>query len=107
MCDDGGIGVIPGIFHAQWCKDVLLDKVAVTLPADLFDQVSQQDISGVRVAPLLSRLKVERLIAKAGHQLFRRGGYGFCRLVIGELSETGNARGVREHVEDGYLVPGG
>src|SRR5262252_1539687 len=103
--DDRRIGIVPGIAHRQRRENILAHKLFVWHAADFLDKVSQQEISGVAVVPLLARLKLERLIAESPDQLFRRRRERLELLVSGESGEAWNTGGVRQQVKDRHLVP--
>src|SRR5207302_5547088 len=88
-------------------EDVLLHEVAVTLAANLFNQVSQQRVSGIAVVPLRSRLEFERFVAKTRDQLLRSRRYSFGGTVVGKAGETGYSRSVSQQMVDRDLVPRG
>jgi hypothetical protein len=105
--DDFGIGIVARILHAQRCEDVFLHESCIALSTDLLDQITEQHVSGVTVAPLLTRREIEWFIAEARHQFLRRGFEGLRLFVVGETCEAWDTGGVRQHVEDGDLVPRG
>src|SRR5262245_17183454 len=69
--NDGGIPVVPAVLHSKWSEDVVAKKSLVALVADLLDQVPQNNVAGVAVLPVRSRLEVEWKVANLGHVLCR------------------------------------
>src|ERR1700735_3730455 len=99
------VRVIPRIPHAQRIENILAHKLFVAAPSDLPDQVPQQHISRIAIAPLLARREVQRLVPEARHLFGRRRRE---RLPFGVLRKTGeirNPRSVRQQVINGDLVP--
>ena len=91
MENDRGVRVVAGILHAQRREDVVPNKGLVRASGDLFDQVGQQHIARIAVAPFLARCEVERFVPEPRHQLLGRGGKRFELRVIRKARKVRNA----------------
>src|SRR5688572_11748039 len=97
--------IIPTTLHAKRLKYPLRDELLVTLARDLFDDVAEQNVAGVRIAKLRARLKIERLLF---HQLHRRGygrGQPHATKEVGELCVVRNARRMGEQMMNRDVAP--
>src|SRR5215475_10409085 len=90
--DDGGVGIIAGILHIERIEDILADELLVGAAGYLLDQVAEQYVARVAVAPLRARLEIEGLVAETRHQLVGRGGK---RLELPVIRKAGEARDAR------------
>lgn len=74
-----GAGIVPRILHPERRKDVVVQEARTGLTAQALDQVAQEHVARVAVAPGRARREVERLVAKAGDELLRSGGIDSVR----------------------------
>lgn len=58
-----------GIVHSERAEELLLKIVAQVLPRDLFDNLAQQDVTGIAILGLLTRREIGRVVLKPGDQV--------------------------------------
>ena len=104
---DRGVGIVAGILHRERRENIFTDELFVGLAGDLLDEVTEQYESGIAVLELLAGLEIERLVAEAGDELFRRCGERLQLSVVRETGEVRNAGTVGQQIEDRDLAPGG
>src|SRR5260370_38202456 len=86
--DDGGVGIIAGILHVERSEDILADELLVRAAGYLLDQVAEQHVARVAVAPLRARLEIETLVAEARHQWFDVSGKGTGTTIIQKAGDA-------------------
>ena len=62
------------IGHAQRLEERLPQEIAVGLPGDFLNDAAQQEVAGVVIVPLLSRVEVVGIVLKRFDQVIRRDG---------------------------------
>jgi hypothetical protein len=67
----GGV-VVKRVFHPERSKNILLDKIRISLTRRLLDHSAQKYISGIVVSPFLARRKIHRLVFEKRYQLVDR-----------------------------------
>ena len=107
MHDNRRIRIVARVLHLERRENILLHELSVGLPADLFNQVAQQNVAGIVVRKSLPGLEFKRLVAKSRNEFFRRSGRALRGFVIGESGKTRDSGGVRQQIIDGHFVPGG
>lgn len=72
MLEDLSGTVVARVVHLKRVEDGFLQKRGIRLARNGFDDLSQQDITGITVVELLARLELERLVLEPGDKL-RKG----------------------------------
>src|SRR5260370_32274941 len=86
------------IFHAQRREYIFLNKLVVRLQCDLCNQVSQH-IARIAVTHLLSRLEIQRLVAKSCPQFLGRRGERVLGVIVWQSGKAGGSGNVRPQSE--------
>src|SRR5262249_15416947 len=74
MRNYGRVRIGAGVLHTERREDIFLNEFFIALAADLFDHIAEQNVTGIAVIPLFTRLEFERFVEEPPYKLFRRGG---------------------------------
>src|ERR1035438_9437854 len=103
--DDGGVRVVARVLHTQRRENILAHELFIAAARDLLDQVPQQHISRIAIAPFLARREIQRFVAEARHFFRGRGRERLPFRVLGKTGETRDPRRMGQQVINGDLVP--